>query len=108
MDAIRDCSQVTFENALLGDAMIQKLQAKGSALEQEKSGLAEELMAEAQKLRMEREEKEEVRQRRKGKTPAAVCWMCVHCVWMYVWMCVQSCPFRGGLEACVLCYNTSF
>lgn len=80
MDAIRDCSQVTFENALLGDAMIQKLQAKGSALEQEKSGLAEELMAEAQKLRVEREEKEEVRQRKRQRRPLCFVDVCTLCL----------------------------
>ena len=39
ISVISDCSRITYENALLGDTMISKLQAKGSELEKENEAL---------------------------------------------------------------------
>lgn len=60
MQAIRDCSYVTYENALLGDSMIQKLRAEGSELEGAKSALVEKYKEEAMAHAAEKERHEAV------------------------------------------------
>ena len=44
---ISDCSRITYENALLGDTMISKLQAKGSELEKENEAAVKRMEEEA-------------------------------------------------------------
>ena len=46
---LKDCARITWENALLGDSMIKKLRAKGTALEQEHAEAVEKLKQEAVK-----------------------------------------------------------
>jgi hypothetical protein len=55
---LKDCARITWENALLGDSMIKKLRAKGTALEQEHAEAVEKLKQEAVKHK-EAEEKAE-------------------------------------------------
>ena len=42
--ALNDCARVTMENALLGDSMIEKLRAHGTAAEKEKEDAMRELV----------------------------------------------------------------
>ena len=55
MAIMRDCRRITYENALLGDAMIEKLNNASSQLTSENQKALEEFQANALRLRTERE-----------------------------------------------------
>ena len=55
MAIMRDCRRITYENALLGDGMIKKLNSKGSELEAEQEAAMKEFEANALRHREERE-----------------------------------------------------
>jgi hypothetical protein len=57
MGALAECARVTMENALLGDSMIEKLRAEGTAAETEKSAAMKLLQDEALRIRKEGEDK---------------------------------------------------
>ena len=57
MGALAECSRVTMENALLGDSMIEKLRAEGTAAETEKGEAMKLLQEEALRIRKEGEDK---------------------------------------------------
>ena len=55
--AVSDCSRVTMENALLGDSIIEKLRAEGTAAEAETAAACKALEEEAMRIKLESEEK---------------------------------------------------
>jgi hypothetical protein len=55
--AVSDCSRVTMENAMLGDSIIEKLRAAGTAAEAEKTAACKALEDEAMRIKLEGEEK---------------------------------------------------
>lgn len=57
LQALKDCSRVTMENALLGDSMVEKLRASGTAAEKEKEEAMLKLQEAAVALAKEQEEK---------------------------------------------------
>lgn len=59
MSVIEDCARITWENALLGDSMIERLRNKGTEIESEHDKALEEFQAEALRLRQEKEAFEE-------------------------------------------------
>lgn len=58
--AIEQGKKATWENALLGNALIEKMETVGSAMEEEKQAAFEELQAKATRLDKERDQKEKV------------------------------------------------
>eukprot|EP00946_MAST-07B_sp_MAST-7B-sp1_P003013 g3013.t1 len=55
MSVIGDCGRITWENALVGDSMIERLRNKGTELEKEHNDVLEEYQKEALRLRKEKE-----------------------------------------------------
>ena len=66
MAIMRDCRRITYENALLGDAMIKKLNSKGSELEAEQEAAMKEFETNALRHREERDAFEDAKAKMEG------------------------------------------
>jgi len=60
---LQDCSKATWENAMLGDALIQKLKHSGTTTEREKEKALEEAQKNAEEMATTREEKRKLMER---------------------------------------------
>jgi len=57
IEAMTDCRKATYSNALLGNAMLERMKAAGTAMEKEKEAALEELQIKAAELETTREAK---------------------------------------------------